>query len=161
MNTWNIDVKDKTTTASPTQHTHNDEPVPFTVCVCLSDVRNTEADVGLGRINMQLSTPPSFVSTKAHRMTIMPSPNYKVFQHSINCQHIREYAGGTKDPSVPLTLAINEYRPLNNLGGEAGSITIIATHANGFPKVTFLTVINLPYTYFCLARKYMSRYGKN
>ena len=35
-----------------------------------------------------------------------------------------------------LNLAVKQYKPLDNLQPELGDVTIIATHANGFPKVS-------------------------
>ncbi|KAH6675791.1 Alpha/beta hydrolase family-domain-containing protein [Halenospora varia] len=64
----------------------------------------------------------------------MASSVFKICEHSIPCQHIREYPGGVKKGNTSLSLTIKEYTPLNNLNAEEGSITIIATHAIGFPK---------------------------
>ncbi|KAH8676546.1 Alpha/beta hydrolase family-domain-containing protein [Tricladium varicosporioides] len=64
----------------------------------------------------------------------MASSVFKILEHSVPCQHIREYPGGVKKGNTSLSLAIKEYIPLNNLNAVEGSITIIATHAIGFPK---------------------------
>ena len=65
----------------------------------------------------------------------MDSPQFAVTEHIVPTQHIREYPHATKHEHASLDLVIKEYRPLNNLDAEPGSVTIIATHANGFPKV--------------------------
>jgi hypothetical protein len=59
---------------------------------------------------------------------------FSITEHAIPCQHIREYPDAVKDPQAVLQLAIKEYRPLNNPNPEPGDVTIIASHANGFPK---------------------------
>ena len=65
----------------------------------------------------------------------MSNSYFSVTEHTIPCQHIRGYPNAAKDEHAVLHLAIKEYRPVNNLNAETGSVTIIATHANGFPKV--------------------------
>jgi len=63
----------------------------------------------------------------------MSSPNFTVTEHVILCQHIREYPRALKK-DAPLKQVVKQYMPLNNRPPESGSITIIATHANGIPK---------------------------
>lgn len=65
----------------------------------------------------------------------MLTPLFQITEHVIPCQHIREYPHAVKSENAILQLAIKEYRPLNNLDASPGSVTIIGTHANGFPKV--------------------------
>lgn len=65
----------------------------------------------------------------------MPLAHFQVTSHTIASQHFREYPNATKSEDTVLQLAIKEYKPLNNLDPEPGSATIIALHANGFPKV--------------------------
>ncbi|KAI9842793.1 MAG: hypothetical protein M1837_006896 [Sclerophora amabilis] len=65
------------------------------------------------------------------------SSQFVVAEHTIPCQHIREYPAAVKNQQDVLHLVVKEYRPLNNLEAEPGSLTIIATHANGFPKETY------------------------
>jgi len=61
---------------------------------------------------------------------------FNVVEHTTPCQHIREYPRGTRlRQEDVLHLAIKQYTPLNNLQPKEGDITIIVTHANGFPKV--------------------------
>lgn len=65
----------------------------------------------------------------------MSSSFFDITEHIIPCAHIREYHDSVKDETVSLQLAIKEYRPLNNLQPEPGSVTMIATTPNAFPKV--------------------------
>ena len=67
----------------------------------------------------------------------MSSCNFSVIQHIIPCQYVRGYPHAVKSNHGPLRLAIKEYRPLNNLAPLQDSVTIIAAHANGFPKETY------------------------
>ena len=64
----------------------------------------------------------------------MSSTLFQVTEHVIPCAHIREYRNGVKDENISLQLAIKEYRPLKNLDPAPGSLTIIATTPNAFPK---------------------------
>lgn len=66
----------------------------------------------------------------------MSSP-FSVHHHTLPAQHIREYPNATLDQHATLTLAINEYRPLDDDPSASGSITIIGAHANGLPKETY------------------------
>lgn len=72
----------------------------------------------------------------------MTSSFFSITEHTIPCQHIREYPSAVKDDHTALQLAIKEYRPLNNLDAEPGSVTIIATHGLGFPKVLATKVLH-------------------
>lgn len=67
--------------------------------------------------------------------TMDSSSVFSITEHVIPSQHIREYPNAVRDELAPLQLAIKEYRPFNNLDAEPGSVTIIATHGLGFPKV--------------------------
>ena len=72
-------------------------------------------------------------SCKIHSM----STRYlSVTEHFIPCQYIREYPHAVKSDRASLTLAVKQYRPLRDCTG-SGSVTIIAAHANGFPKETY------------------------
>jgi hypothetical protein len=64
------------------------------------------------------------------------SPRFRVVQHTVNCQHTREYATATAhgDCDAPM-LVVKQYIPLSNLDPMPGDVTIIAAHANAFPKV--------------------------
>jgi hypothetical protein len=66
----------------------------------------------------------------------MSSSYFKVFEHTISCQHIREYPRGTKTRQEEvLQLAIKQYQPLLSDRSLDHAVTIIAAHANGVPKV--------------------------
>ena len=65
----------------------------------------------------------------------MSTSLFEITEHVIPCQHIREYPHALKSEQGILQLAIKEYRPLKNLNPSDDSITIIATHGNGIPKV--------------------------
>lgn len=73
----------------------------------------------------------------------MSSSLFQVVEHIIPSAHIREYPNAVKDESSILQLAIKEYRPLNNLDPEPGSVTIIATTPNAFPKAWASTLVHL------------------
>ena len=61
---------------------------------------------------------------------------FEIKEHTLECQHIREYARATANSQEEvLQLAIKQYIPLDNPQPEEGDVTIIGTHANGFPKV--------------------------
>ncbi|PQE27372.1 toxin biosynthesis protein [Rutstroemia sp. NJR-2017a WRK4] len=61
---------------------------------------------------------------------------FKVIEHVIPGQHIREYPNGTKQRQEDvLQLSIKQYIPLNSPNPPPeNSITIIGVHGNGFPK---------------------------
>ena len=61
---------------------------------------------------------------------------FSVIEHVLPCQYIREYPNAIKSKHDHLRLAVKEYRPLDNVA-VPGSLTIIAAHANGFPKETY------------------------
>ncbi|KAJ5781451.1 uncharacterized protein N7518_009934 [Penicillium psychrosexuale] len=64
----------------------------------------------------------------------MSSP-FRIIEHVVPTQHIREYPGATaNDQEEPLYLAVKQYIPLDNLNPQPGDITILGAHANGFPK---------------------------
>lgn len=65
----------------------------------------------------------------------MSSP-FRIVEHVIPSQHIREYPGATaNEQEEPLQLAVKQYIPLDNPKPQPGDVTILAAHANGFPKV--------------------------
>ncbi|CZS89889.1 related to host-specific AK-toxin Akt2 [Rhynchosporium agropyri] len=65
----------------------------------------------------------------------MPSSNFQIKEHVIECQHIREYARATSTSQEDvLHLSVKQYTPLDNLQPQKGDVTIIGAHANGFPK---------------------------
>jgi len=68
----------------------------------------------------------------------MSASYFNVLEHTIPCQHIREYPGGTKTRQEEvLQLAIKQYQPLLSDRSVNDAVTIIATHSNGFPKEAY------------------------
>lgn len=65
----------------------------------------------------------------------MSSEFFSIQSHQIDASHIRGFprATSTTQDEV-LKLAIKQYTPLSNTNPQPGDITIIAAHANGFPK---------------------------
>ncbi|KAL2828918.1 Alpha/beta hydrolase family-domain-containing protein [Aspergillus cavernicola] len=60
---------------------------------------------------------------------------FRIVEHVVPCQHLREYPGATgNEQEDVLDLAVKQYIPLDNLSPQPGDITILAAHANGFPK---------------------------
>ncbi|KAL4920239.1 Alpha/beta hydrolase family-domain-containing protein [Aspergillus aurantiobrunneus] len=66
----------------------------------------------------------------------MPSSaSFRIVEHAVPCQHIREYPGATANEQEDvLNLAVKQYIPLDNPSPQPGDVTILAAHANGFPK---------------------------
>lgn len=74
----------------------------------------------------------------------MSSP-FRIVNHVLESQHIREYPGATaNEQEEPLKLAVKQYIPLDNPNPQPGDVTILAAHANGFPKVCSPEFENLP-----------------
>ncbi|KAL4959645.1 putative toxin biosynthesis protein [Aspergillus stella-maris] len=64
-----------------------------------------------------------------------PSGPFRIVEHTVPCQHIREYPGATANEQEDvLNLAVKQYIPLDNPQPQPGDVTILAAHANGFPK---------------------------
>ncbi|OJD19017.1 hypothetical protein ACJ73_08672 [Blastomyces percursus] len=60
---------------------------------------------------------------------------FKVIEHTVPCQHIREYPRAiATEQEETLWLSVKQYVPLDNPNPKPGDITIIGAHANGFPK---------------------------
>jgi hypothetical protein len=65
----------------------------------------------------------------------MSSEDFIVTEHWSPCQLIREYPHGFKSDDAELSIAVKEYRPRNSEQLSENAVTIIASPANGFPKV--------------------------
>lgn len=67
----------------------------------------------------------------------MSSSRFRVVEHTVNCQHTREYPAATAngDRDTP-KLAVKQYIPLDYADPRPDDVTIVGAHANGFPKVT-------------------------
>ncbi|QIX01660.1 hypothetical protein AMS68_007177 [Peltaster fructicola] len=60
---------------------------------------------------------------------------FRVQEHTIQASHIREYHRSLADEDDDdLKLTVKQYTPYDNLAARPGDVTIIAGHANGFPK---------------------------
>ncbi|RAK94893.1 alpha/beta-hydrolase [Aspergillus ibericus CBS 121593] len=64
----------------------------------------------------------------------MSLSQFRIIEHTVPCESIREYHHAVKTDSPPLQLAIKQYIPLSNPNPGPDDITIIAGHANGIPK---------------------------
>ncbi|PVI08472.1 hypothetical protein DM02DRAFT_665806 [Periconia macrospinosa] len=65
----------------------------------------------------------------------MSSEYYRIDEHVLDASHIRGFPRTTSTTQEEvLKLAIKQYTPLNNTSPKPGDITIIAAHANAFPK---------------------------
>ncbi|RAL01017.1 putative toxin biosynthesis protein [Aspergillus ibericus CBS 121593] len=63
------------------------------------------------------------------------SSPFRVVEHIVECQHIREYPAATANEQEDvLNLVVKQYIPLDNPNPQPGDVTILAAHANGFPK---------------------------
>ncbi|KAL7621672.1 hypothetical protein AAE478_008999 [Parahypoxylon ruwenzoriense] len=62
------------------------------------------------------------------------SSHFRVVEHTVNCQHTREYPAATAhgDLDIP-KLAVKQYVPLD-YEPQPGDVTIVGAHANAFPK---------------------------
>ncbi|RDW92834.1 alpha/beta hydrolase [Aspergillus mulundensis] len=61
--------------------------------------------------------------------------HFRVIEHTVRAHHIRERLGAVKPGHEnELRLAVKQYIPLDNPDPKDGDVTIIGTHANGFPK---------------------------
>lgn len=61
---------------------------------------------------------------------------FRIVEHQVPCQHIREYPAATaNEQEDTLYLSVRQYIPLDNPNPQPGDVTIVGAHANGFPKV--------------------------
>jgi hypothetical protein len=77
--------------------------------------------------------------------------HFRVIEHRIPCQHIRQYARATSQSEEDeLFLAVKQYVPsataLEDVRSGTG-ITIIGCHANGFPKELYEPIWDYLYEY--------------
>lgn len=83
----------------------------------------------LPRLLLQQTIHPS--SSRARHIS-----HFRVVEYAIPCQHTREYPRATEvGKENSLRLAVKQYIPLDNPDPKPGDVTIVAAHANGFPKV--------------------------
>ncbi|PWY93905.1 toxin biosynthesis protein [Aspergillus sclerotioniger CBS 115572] len=76
------------------------------------------------------------------KAVIMSSSQFRVIEHVIPCQSVREYHHAVRTDSPPLQLAVKEYVPLDDSEPASDGVTIIAGHANGIPKECYEPIWN-------------------
>ncbi|KAF2131628.1 alpha/beta-hydrolase [Dothidotthia symphoricarpi CBS 119687] len=65
----------------------------------------------------------------------MSTEFFHIDEHKVEAAHIRAYPRGTStNEEEVLYMAVKQYTPLSNTNPQPGDITIIAAHANSFPK---------------------------
>ncbi|MCJ1401145.1 hypothetical protein MMC11_004357 [Xylographa trunciseda] len=65
----------------------------------------------------------------------MSSEFFRIQEHIIDSQYIREYPGATREnQEEALKIHVKQYTPLDTSTILPGAVTIIGAHANGFPK---------------------------
>ena len=68
---------------------------------------------------------------------------FEIKEHKVEAQHIREYPNATAHSQEEvLYLSVKQYIPKNNPSPKPGDVTIIASHANGFVKVSFSSPVS-------------------
>ena len=66
------------------------------------------------------------------------SDQFRVTEHTVQCQHIREYPHATAaSQEDPLYLAVKQYTPFSNASPTPGDVTIVVTTANAMPKEAY------------------------
>ena len=69
----------------------------------------------------------------------MSTIKFKVEDHTIPCQHIREEFITSSESDPKWHMQVKQYTPLCNPSPKEGDITIIASQGNGFPSVRYQT----------------------
>lgn len=68
--------------------------------------------------------------------------NFRVIEHTISGQNIRERLGAvTAGHEQDIRLAVKQYVPLDNPSPQEGDVTLIGMHASGFPKVSLPSIL--------------------
>lgn len=66
----------------------------------------------------------------------MSSEFFRIDEHEVDASHIRGFPRATSTTQEEvLQLSLKQYTPLDNTKPKSGDLTIIAAHANAFPKV--------------------------
>jgi hypothetical protein len=66
----------------------------------------------------------------------MSSELFRIDEHVVDASHIRGFPRATSTTQEEvLQLSVKHYTPLDNTNPSPGDLTIVAAHANGFPKV--------------------------
>ena len=106
----------------------------------------------LKAINIDARAGP-LLCTSSHRGL----SHFQVVEHVIPTQHTRHWPRGTEvGQENALKLAVKQYIPKDNLEQQAGDITFIAAHANGFPKVSISGSSLSQWDRLNIRRSYMS-----
>lgn len=80
-------------------------------------------------------------TTPLTTVVAMSSEVFRVVEHEVPCQHIREYPHATStDQEDTLYLAVKQYIPLDNPNPQPGDITVIGAHGNAFAKVWAISI---------------------
>lgn len=70
--------------------------------------------------------------------------NFKVIEHTIRGQNIRQRPGAVKlGYENGIRLAVKQYIPSDSRRPQPSDVTLIGAHANSFPKVCFSLVVYL------------------
>lgn len=98
---------------------------------------------------------------------MLSSSPFRIIEHVVPGQHIREYPRATANEQEDiLHLSVKQYIPLDNPNPQHGDVTIIAAHANGFPKVCYNVAVSCSLTMYIRGlsdnqgRNSMSLFGK-
>ena len=61
---------------------------------------------------------------------------FRVTEHAVPGQHVREWPRATNgNQNAVLRISVKQYAPIRDREPGDGALTIIGSHANGFPKV--------------------------
>lgn len=74
--------------------------------------------------------------------------SFQCIEHTVPCQHIRHYAKATSQTQEDeLQLAVKQYKAQYASPSTPGDVTIIASHASGFPKEVYEPLFEALYQY--------------
>jgi hypothetical protein len=80
----------------------------------------------------------------------MSSELFRIDEHIVDASHIRGFPRSTSTTQEEvLQLSVKQYTPLDNTNPKPGDLTIIAAHANGFPKVKYASSCTTSNDWFC------------
>lgn len=61
--------------------------------------------------------------------------SFTVTDHTVDCQHLREYPRAAAPQDAPLKLLVKKYTPVDNPHPQPGDVTLIGVPGTGLPKV--------------------------
>ena len=67
---------------------------------------------------------------------------FRITEHVIDCQYVREYPRATATPDAPLKLAVKQYIPVENLHPQPGDVTLVGIHGTGYPGYACSTLLS-------------------